>query len=549
MRSDARLVLRGYAPLLVMAALFIALVGFVPTVSVEVGPETVVAGGPGGGAPGQVVAGPAGSDGTGAAAAGNERVGSSAGTQRATTVGGGQVASGSVGACSGRARQVPGDPYSPPCVEWTGTNNGGSTSRGVTSDAVTVSFRVIDEKGFMQTLATLAGAEIIDTPADIRRTVEALVGFFNDHYEMYGRKIKTAFFDGTGSSSTELLGGGRAEAVADAAQVADEIGAFIEMNGSTEPFADALTRGNGVIAFGSPYLSRKWHLDRAPLAWSIATDCSIVAEAAAELAIKTLAGKPALFAGGNLQGKTRKLAGMSPENAWYQECHDDSIRKLEEAGLDPGIKVNYKLDINSMSNQAASVIAQLKDGGATTVLLGIDPIFPVFFTAKAEEQNYQPEWVPVGTALSDWDVSGQLYDQDQWSHAFGISSLGEPTPIRAGLGYSAYKSVRADEPAFTVEQIYGTLLLIATGIQMAGPSLTPQTFATGLKSWPGGTGPFGTWGFGPNDYTPTRDYRVIWWDPKGVSVVNSQPGRYVSAYGGKRFPTGQFPSGDLQVFE
>lgn len=540
--------LRGYGPLLGVLALFVLIAGVIPSVD---RPEQDLAAGPGTRSPaanGDAASGttvpPARDGGPTATTPGAPASSPTTGAPGVTT--GGVTGSPPVtnpgrgaGACAGRDVQVPNDPYSPPCVEFEG-DNGGATHRGVAPGTVTVAFRVLDEKGFQQTLASLAGAEITDRPADIKRTATALAEYFNGRFQFYGRQIDIAFYDGAGSSTDELLGGGQAEAEIDAEHVAKEIGAFAELNGASAPFTDALAR-QGVVAFGTPYLSREWHMQRRPYNWSISTDCSIVAEIAAELAIKQLAGKPAAFAGGNLEGEPRKLAGVSPENPWYQECHDAAIKMLRDNDVDPGLKINYKLDINSMSNQAASVIAKLKSEGATTVLCGCDPIFPVFLSAKAAEQNYFPEWVVLGTALTDWDVVGQLYDQDQWSRAFGVSALGSPLPLRAGLGYSAYKTVRDDEPAFAVEVMYAQMYLLALGIQMAGPNLTPATFEQGMFNYPGGTGPFGTWGFDATSYTPTRDYRVIWWDPDRTSPVNNKAGAYVESYNGQRFPLGSVP--------
>jgi hypothetical protein len=212
------------------------------------------------------------------------------------------------------------------------------------------------------------------------------------------------------------------------------------------------------------------------------------------------------------------------------------------------MSIAYKLDINSMSNQAASVIAKLKSEGITTVTCGCDPIFPVFLSAKAQEQGYNPEWIVVGTAFTDIDLVGQLYDQTQWGRAFGVSYLGPTLPLRAGLGYAAYKSVRNDEPAFAVESIYAQMYMLALGIHMAGPNLTPETYERGMFDYPGGTGPFGTWGFDQDSYTPTQDYRVIWWDPKKTSGQNGKAGSYVESYGGQRFTAGKLPSEDPKVF-
>jgi hypothetical protein len=59
------------------------------------------------------------------------------------------------------------------------------------------------------------------------------------------------------------------------------------------------------------------------------------------------------------------------------------------------------------------------------VFLG-DPIMPIYLTKAATDQNYFPEWIITGTVLTDTTVFGRLYDQKQWAHAFGISSLPLP---------------------------------------------------------------------------------------------------------------------------
>ena len=526
--------LRGYGPLVAFAILFALMAAFLPSKirTASAGDSSPL---------GQDLADQQQNTGT-------KGTQGTKGTKGTTTsvAGTGAQAPAAKGSCPDRKEQIPGDPYSPPCISFTGSN-GGATSRGVTKDSITISARILDEKGFQQTLAALAGAEIADDPPDIKRTISAFVDYFNSHFQFYGRKIKMVYYDGKGSSTTELLGGGQAEAQADAINAAQNIKAFAEINGATAPFADALARQK-VLAFGTPYLSAKWHLDHHPWNWSIATDCSIVAETAGEYYVNLLAGKPAAFAGGDLQGKPRVLAGLSPENPWYAECHDDFERVIRAGGFNPQVRINYRLDLNSMSNQAANVVAQLKSKGATSIFCGCDPIFPVFLTTKAAEQNYFPEWVVVGVALTDHDLVGQLYDQDEWKHAAGVSFAGRILPERAGLGYQAYKSFRKDEPAFSVDIIYPQMYELALGLQLAGPNLTPETFEKGMFSYPGGTGPYGTWGFPVGSYTPTKDARIIWWDPNKVSVYNRKRGAYIESYGGKRFAIHHLPHGKPDIF-
>jgi hypothetical protein len=541
MTPNARRVLRGYGPLLAFVVVFLMMAVLVPTVSREVvtqnasGTSAATAGSGDG-----TTAGPG--DSTGAAAAADGAAATGTGTAATAPA----KPAPATGSCPDRKQQVPGDPYSPPCIAFSG-DNGGATNRGVSATDITVSARLLNEKGFQQTLAALAGADILDRPADIQRTITALAEYFNTHFQFYGRKLKIAFYNGAGSEINELLGGGQAEAEADAVKVSEEIKAFAEINGATPPFTDALARRK-VIAFGTPFLSREWHMQRRPYNWSANTDCSIITESTSEFAVKQLLNKNADFAGDGVKGKPRKFAVLAPENPWYQQCVAAGERIVTKAGHPYDLKIAYKLDLATLSNQAASVVAKLKSEGITTIVCGCDPIFPVFLSNKASEQGYNPEWVLAGTAQTDLDLVGQLDDQDQWSHAFGVSYLGSFRPLRAGLGYAAYKTVRKDEPAFAVEAIYAEMYMLALGIQLAGPNLNPETFEKGMFSYPGGTGPFGTWGFGPQNYTPTQDYRVIWWDPDGISAYNNQKGTYREAFGGRRFKAGTLPTSDPGLF-
>jgi hypothetical protein len=518
---------------------FLLMAVFVPTVDREVVTATGAA------------SNGVGSDGTGTDVLGDSTAGGGTGAAGggAGTAGGvtkGALPPGVKSGCPDRQKQIPNDPYSPPCVSFSG-NNGGATSKGVTATKIVIAARVLNEPGFQQALADVAGAQISDTPEDVKRTVVGMVDYFNKHFQFYGRKMEVAFFDGKGSSTTELLGGGQEEAEADATQVAEEIKAFGDMTAGTAPYHDALTRRK-VVAFGAPYMSREWMTERRPYSWSIATDCSIVTESVSEFTVKRLAKRRAEFAGPAYQQQTRRFALLAPENPWYQECVDAGVKIANASGNPPADRIKYKLDLGSMSNQATNIIAKLKSEGITSVVCGCDPVFPIFLTQKAQEQGYEPEWIVTGTALTDQDIVGQLYDQDQWKRAFGISYLGSPQPIRGSDGYFAYKSVRSDEPAFIVDIIYYQLYMIALGIQLAGPDLTPQNFERGMFSYPGGVGRVGTWGFGPGHYTPTQDFREIWWDGSRTSTQNGKQGAYVEVDGGKRYKPGTLPSTDPAVF-
>jgi hypothetical protein len=202
------------------------------------------------------------------------------------------------------------------------------------------------------------------------------------------------------------------------------------------------------------------------------------------------------------------------------------------------------------------VISQLQNDGITTVFCGCDPVFPVYLSSRAAEQGYTPEWVVAGVALTDQDIVGQLFQQSEWAHAFGVSYNGVTLPKQQTFGYAAYKQVSpGSEPANAVDIIYAQMYEMALGIQMAGPNLTPQSFESGMRAYPGSQAGapnalYGTWGFPAGHFTPQEDWTFIYWNPNLTSPYNDKQGAYVfsknrtkiGSYGGGALPLPQgFP--------
>jgi len=550
---------RGYGPLIGFTAVFLAIAVLVPSQQREVRVEPGGAGGPGG-----LDAEVAGitDEALDPAAAGADpaAVGAdpAAGVDPGSVAGGGPGGPGSVGGGPGGPaganrgpasvagcgpQQVPGDPYSPICVRFSG-GNGGSTGRGVTGDAITVSVRIEGfSNGLLDAVSRVANAKIPnESPELIRRTVEGLVEYINRRFQFYGRKLKLVVYNGKGDVLKEITGGGQEGAQADALKVSQEIQAFADVSAVSPVYADALS-SKGVVNVGAPFTSREWMSQRRPYAWSQFPDCSTIVESVASYYVIKMSGKPAALAGGNLRGQPRRAAIIAPENSWYQECVRSGIGIVERAGRAGEIVLNakYTLDIPKMSGQADTLVRQLKDKGVTSVICGCDPLLTTFLTAKAREQGYQPEWVVTGVALVDNDLIGQILQQDQWARSFGVSFAGPPQAAGQGFGYRAYKSVRPDEPSIGVELIYNQLYLLAIGVQGAGPNLNPQSFERGMFDYPRRTGPFGTWGFAPGDYTTADDAREVFWNPSVSSPQTRSPGTYQDPNAGARFPIGKWP--------
>ncbi len=532
-QPPVRPLLRGYGPLACLLVAFVLMAAFVPTEA----PQKVTVTTAGQGATGDVS--PIAPGGAVAPGPGGKSGGSPVGGAVPSVSASGAPISAPTG-CKGP--QVKGDPYSPPCIAFSG-NNGGATSRGVTRSTITIAFRVTSDPTFQQTLARIGGAQFDDTQADTDRTIVGLADYFSSHFQFYGRKLVFKFYKGQGSQSNELLGGGQAAAAADALHVATGIKAFGDMSAGTEPYSDSLSRDK-VVNFGVPYMSQRWFEQRAPYAWSIATDCTGVSDAVAEVAVRELAGKKATWAGPQYANQTRKFATIAPDNPWYQECVQNGAGFWKRAGLPVPLNIPYQLNLATLANQAASIVSKLKANNITTVICGCDPIIPVYMTQRADEQNYFPEWNVVGVALTDEDIVGQLFDQAEWAHAYGVTYQGPTLPFPASLGYAAYKQVRSDEPAQFVNLIYAQMYMLALGVQLAGPDLTPANFERGMRSYPTSqTSEFGTWGFPANHFSPTLDGAEIYWDPNATSIYNNRKGAYI--FSSRRYTLYDWPRGNF----
>lgn len=531
-------ILRGYGPFFMLAALVLAMAVFVPSRVHEVGGTSLAAGGP-------TATIPTGNGGTTSSSV----VEVSGGTTGGGTGASGGGAGGPVGAASGcpdRDLQVPNDPYSPPCVAFSG-DNGGATAPGVTGTEIHIALRQTQDASADAALAEILGADLVDTPEDVQRTLDALVEYFNANFQFYGRELVLDRYEGQGSLAAELQGQGRDRAEVDATRVAEDIGAFADLSASSEPYSDALVR-RGVMAFGAPVLSREWFSARAPYAWSVLPDCSTVTEMAGEFILKRLAGGNADFAAGDLEGKPRRITAIVPENSWYQECLASTEAILAAGGYEFEVEpLSYRIDVTTMSSQAANLVPKLRAEGVTTILCGCDPIFPAFLSGVANRDAYYPEFV----SGYEQDVFGQLWDQNFTKQAFGISPLGEGAsrPAYETYGYQAYKTVRSDEPAVGVDGIYYGLYLFAIGVQGAGPNLTAATYAQGMYDYPERTGPAGLWTFGPGDHTPMADYHEMYWDPDAISNANGKRGAWIDPNPGQRyrFGAGELPSGPPDV--
>ncbi len=439
--------------------------------------------------------------------------------------------------CSGGALQDKNSAYSPPCLAFSGAN-GGATFRGVTKDTITVAYRELGNPlGKNSELAKTAEKKgIVSNPEAAARTRAALLEYFNRTFQLYGRQVKLVSYKGRGDAFKELSGTGQEAANADGLKVGQEIKAFADLSGISQPYLDALVRQK-VVTFGGVHLPASYYKARAPYAWGQLIDCTTLLTSAVDLLSKRLppTGKAERAGSTSLRTKDRKYGLVLPDDAVYAQCLKEARPKLAAAGITITKEIRYALDFSNMQQQAPNIAAQLKNAGITTVIMVTDPLLPFFLSGSATQQDFWPEWFLSGTVLTDADVAGQFYDQDQWQFAYGQSFLGDVTQGKASESYRAYKAIRPnDEPTVARDLEYYSMLMLFIGLQMAGPNLTPQTFQQGMFAYPGASGSLGHWSWGPNDYTAIDDAREIYYDRRAISPFNNQPGRYICPEGNRR---------------
>ena len=452
--------------------------------------------------------------------------------------------------------------YAPPCVEPFTGDNGGATSLGVTADEIVVAVYQAQPNVLEQAFFERSGSDE-DLEAELQ-TNQQYVDFFSAHYELYGRTVRLVPVRGSGPPDDDVT------AKADAIKVATEIKAFASWGGPSETaaYADELA-ARGVMCLGDCVLAQPDDFieSRGPHIWPTLASPEQASEHWAAFVGGQLAGGKAEFAGDPAFVDKERRFGIvryDDEPGTFDKSFEHFQGLLEDRGVEISADVPYQLDLERAQETARTVIAALKEANVTSVILAGDPVFPLFLTNEATAQEFFPEWVVMGYAFSDTAVFGRLYDQRQWSHAFGVTLL----PTRQTDAVDELATVltwQTGQPpiAKTFRVLVQAALIFFTGVHLAGPDLTPETFEAGLFRFPADrptSPPYVHTSWGRHDIWPGTDYNagddaaVIFWDtaatgPDEVGAEGTGMWRY--ALGGKRYMPDQWPdeAGRVGLYE
>lgn len=446
--------------------------------------------------------------------------------------------------------------YAPPCVPAFAGANGGATGQGVTGSTITV---VYYQPPPGDLAAQFEGAQ--GNPATNLATAQNYVAMFNRVAPLYGRHVNLVAYNATGTSTDAVA------ARADAIRVAQQIHAFASIGApaQTPAYQDELARLHVLCllcAVGAPYSEVQ---KDAPYLWGVLPTSDTVLTDAFRYVVTQLMNRTAIYAG-EAKFRTHKrvfaLVHYDQNPPIFTSTTARLDREFANSHLTFALNESYLLDLTDLPAEAATLAEHLKSVGATTVLFAGDPIMPIYLTKACAAIGYYPEWVITGTVLTYSSTLGRLYDQKEWSHAFGISNLAVPTPIQDGDAYRLYGWYYGTIPPApqTAVVILPSIEQLFDGIELAGPRLDASSFAAGLFRYPpaggGPTTPTASYGYQGSPplpaYATPSDYTFVWYDatakgPDEEGVDGTGLMRYVA--GGRRYPATASPTAEVPMFQ
>lgn len=444
-----------------------------------------------------------------------------------------------------------------PCVPVFDGDNGGATGRGVTADTIRIVRYTSNPQGELTAVLSAQGSD--DEPADIMATLQDYLDIFASRAETYGRRIELIEYVGTGDADDVIA------SRADAREIAEEIDPLLVIESpllDRGVFAEELA-ANGIMCFEcgtaipSSVVQDNPGMIWGPLpgtdqflstltAWiGASAEAANSSEASAD---ERAANQNAVFAGDPAyHDRPRKTGVIHFEQD--PPLFDDTAATFNDSTV--ADRQTYIFDFATMPEKAVEIIAKFKAAEITTITFLGDPVMPIYLTQQATAQEYFPEWLFTGTALTDTNIFGRRYDPAQMEHAFGISQISAPVAQDLQPNIRLHRWWFGEPGGLpTADGQYNLIAprarFVIDGIHMAGPDLDANSFRDGLfriPPTPSGVTTaqvsWGEWGYFEGvDYSGIDDSVEIWWDPDLEAedeIGQMGTGVWRRAHGGQRF--------------
>lgn len=425
------------------------------------------------------------------------------------------------------------DPQSPPCVPYWSGDNGGATSRGVTGDQITI---------------------ISPWPS----AMGTVVSFFNHRFEFYGRKLvvrEPQYTLGCDPASQ------RADATAADSYEPFAAGIYHNCLGAVSYNRELARRK--IITVAEPMFTSVELKKLRPYVWQYAMENDLMLKNLGSWGCNRLEGQKASHAGlrghVNMSTEVRKFAVVEGDGE-YEDVQPDTkslVQELEACGANfAGV---FAADDNEVN--LANLVIQLKEAEVTSVFCLCAYWRSGSIAVHASNQQYFPEWLLSSYGFNDYKSGITTYGgwpPEQREQILGLTFLPRLQPHDKRAAYWAYSEAQGEgssgyngdsEHRAHDDLAYRSLLLIASGIQMAGPNLTPETFEAGLQrtKFPNPDHPImaGKVGFNGGSYAMTIDGAEFYWRNDAASPYTSDatPGSYCYVSGGERHSAPDWPKG------
>jgi hypothetical protein len=301
---------------------------------------------------------------------------------------------------------------------------------------------------------------------------------------------------------------------------------------------------------------------RAPYAWTYYPTIDSVLRNVAAMTCRQLVGKPAAHASDPaLRTKPRRFVVWLPpdENLGGPLPGLGSLLAALKGCGAGDVKVVRKPTGQGYQASQAAAMRQLKRDGVTTVIYypygDGAPASPLH---SAQQVGFQPEWDVIG--WSNYNTAYMLNDPAaETAAAFGVGMWNKQPSLELEPWALAAAAAGASSDILNylaARPFYQEMLLLASGIQMAGPNLTPETFAKGLHDTafpnPGAGGPpsyQASVGFPGTSPSMVQDYQAFWLDTRtsgqDVRSKGANESRAFCAVGlGRRWDLDTWPAAD-----
>jgi hypothetical protein len=405
------------------------------------------------------------------------------------------------------------------------------------------------------------------------RVTKDLQTFFNRNFTFYGRQLSMTFLNGNHIASN-TSGGPHCQFEYTAAR---------EISKKYAPFAitDPNANAPGCFLIGSArermvatseyaWLTEAEMKRYSPYLWQYPMGIDQELTSIGNMVCRNLAGKPATFTTDPLiSGNTRKFGVMShygfsekdldlsPLKAELAKCGEKIVAE-SSTGFRGG--EGNENAVPRITRETENGIISMRQAGVTDVICLCNIILSALVSSAADRQSYRPEWILSSVGGQDFN----FYVKSFWTAAQRPSMLGitfypgqVPYPVM-----TLNQALASVDPGFQIDgpwtrmmpmqAIYWQLLLIASGIQMAGPDLTPQSFHKALQNtrFPNPIFPQqeGRVGFEDKTHSMTKDAAMFWWSDVTPGPHSDTPaGAWCYVGNGRRFNPFDWPK-DLPLF-